>query len=141
MPPISGPVTAQLRHAVGTWTLIGPATAGFSVGNLGFKRVSGTIPMSSAHFEVAADGNVREVNAVLDIASIDTGHARRDSDLRKPGLLDLANHPQLIFSATQVTSVDDGWSVNGLLAAKGVTRAINLAVSVQELSDEAPESG
>lgn len=28
------------------------------------------------------------------------------------------------------------WSVNGLLAAKGVTRAINLAVSVQELSDE-----
>lgn len=54
--------------------------ASFSVGNLG-KRVSGTMPVVSSHFAVGEDGSVRDVHAVLDIASIDTGHSKRDVPL------------------------------------------------------------
>ncbi len=75
MPPFSGSSAAVLHRAVGTWNLAGPTMAGFSVGNLG-KRVSGTIPVASAHFEVSEDGSVRDVHTVLDIASIDTGLAK-----------------------------------------------------------------
>jgi len=109
--------------------------AEFNVGNLG-KRVSGTIPVSSAHFEVSEDGSVRDAHAVLDIASIDTGHGKRDSDLRKPGLLDLDNHPQVTFDATQVVAQEDGWTVKGLLTVKGTTREITLAVTVQQPSQD-----
>jgi polyisoprenoid-binding protein YceI len=135
MPPFSGSSAAVLQQAVGTWNLAGPTMAGFSVGNLG-KRVSGTIPVASAHFDVGENGSVRDVHAVLDIASIDTGLAKRDSDLRKPGLLDLDNHPQLTFRATEVVVLEDGWAVNGLLTAKGTTREITLHVTVEQPSDD-----
>jgi len=72
MPPFSGSSATVLRPAVGTWTLAGPAMASFSVGNLG-NRVSGTMPVVSSNFAVGEDGSVRDVHAVLDIASIDTG--------------------------------------------------------------------
>ncbi|MDQ3715394.1 MAG: YceI family protein [Actinomycetota bacterium] len=134
MPPFSGSSAAVLQHAVGTWTLAGPTVAGFNVGNLG-KRVRGTIPVSSAHFEIREDGSVRDVHAVLDIASIDTGHAKRDSDLRKPGLLDLNNHPQMTFDAAEVVALKDGWTVNGLLTVKGTTREITLDVTVEQPSE------
>ena len=135
MPPFSGSSAAVLQQAVGTWNLAGPTMAGFSVGNLG-KHVSGTIPVASAHFEVSEDGSVRDVHAVLDIASIDTGLAKRDSDLRKPGLLDLDNHPELTFDATEVVALEDVWTVNGLLTVKGTTREITLAVTVEQPSED-----
>ena len=135
MPPFSGSSAAVLQHAVGTWTLAGPTVAEISVGNLG-KRVSGTTPVSSAHFEVSENGSVRDVYAVLDISSIDTGLAERDSDLRKPGLLDLDNHPKLTFSATRVSAPEDRWTVNGLLTVKGATREIALDVTVAQPSDD-----
>ena len=122
MPPFSGSATA-LHHAVGTWTLAGPTTAGFSVGNLG-RRVGGTIPVTSAQVDVAEDGSVAGVSAVLNIDAIATGHARRDKDLRKPSLLDLANHPRLTFSGAEVTPYEGGWRITGLLTAKGTTRGI-----------------
>lgn len=135
MPPFSGSATALLQHAVGTWNLTGPTSAGFSVSNCG-RRVTGTIPVTSARFEITVDGSVRDVQAVLDSASIDTGLAKRDSDLRKPGLLDLNTHPQLTFSGTQVTRLDDRWTVVGRLTAKGRTRDIFLDVTVEELSGQ-----
>ncbi|MDQ4038782.1 MAG: YceI family protein [Actinomycetota bacterium] len=135
MPPFSGSSAAVLQHAVGTWTLAAPTMAEFSVGNLG-KRVSGTIPVSSAHFEVSENGSVRDVYAVLDLSSIDTGLAKRDADLRKPRLLDLDNHAKLTFSATQVTSLEQGWTVNGLLTVKGRTREITLDVTAEQPSED-----
>lgn len=134
MPSFSGSSTAQLEQAVGTWTLCRPTMAGLEVGNLG-KRVHGTIPITSAQFAVAEDGTVGDVRAVLDIASIDTGHAKRDKDLRKPVLLDLAKHPQLTFRGTQVVPLETGFTIEGLLTAKGTTRTITLPVTVDEKSD------
>lgn len=133
MPPFSGSATA-LHHAVGTWTLAGPTTAGFSVGNLG-RRVGGTIPVTSAQVDVAEDGSVAGVSAVLNIDAIATGHARRDKDLRKPALLDLANHPRLTFSGAEVTPYEGGWRITGLLTAKGTTRGIILTATAQEQND------
>jgi polyisoprenoid-binding protein YceI len=132
MPPFSGSAIGHLHQAVGMWTLDGPTTAGFNVANFGLKRVSGTIPVTSAYFEVGQDGSVRGVSAVLDIASIDTGQVKRDSDLAKPGLLDLDHHPQLTFRGTRVVPLEHRWAVDGLLTAKGTTREISLQVTAEE---------
>ena len=134
MPPFSGSVTARLDRAVGTWTLADPTLATFTVGNLG-RRVSGTIPVLSAQTDVAEDGTVCAVSAVLDIGAIATGHSRRDKDLRKAALLDLDNHPRLSFTGTDVTARDESWVVTGLLTVKGTTREITLDASADQQDD------
>lgn len=134
MPPFSGSATARLLPAVGTWTVHEPMIATFSVGNLG-KRVAGTIPVTSTEVDVAEDGTVRGASAELDIAAIDTGHTRRDRDLRKPNLLDLANHPRMTFSSTRLAEHDSGWTVAGLLTVKGTTREISLDATAELQAD------
>ncbi|MBA2554543.1 MAG: YceI family protein [Geodermatophilaceae bacterium] len=118
MSPFSGSATTRLYAAPGTWTLAAPTTAGFSVGSLGVRKVAGTIPVITAQVEVAEDGSVRGVGAVLNIDRIDTGHTKRDKDLRKRGLLYLDNYPTLTFSGTQATPGEAGWAVTGLLTSR-----------------------
>ncbi len=136
MSPFSGASASVLPHAVGTWTMAGPTIAGFSVGNLG-KRAHGTMPVTSATFEVTKDGHIRNVHAILDIGSIHTGIAKRDQDLRKRGLLDQDNYPQLTFTGTQVVAIEQGWTVVGMLTVKGTTREITLDVTEEDRSDGA----
>lgn len=135
MPAFSGSATARLHRSVGTWVLAGPTTAGFSVGNLGVKRVNGAIPVTSVRVDVAEDGTVRAASAVLDIDAINTGIAKRDLDLRKRGLLDLDNHPRLTFSSTGVTPREEAWTVTGLLTAKGITGEITLSATAEDRAD------
>lgn len=69
--------------------------------------------------DVGAGGLPAAITGSLDIGAIDTGNARRDKDLRKPGLLDLDDHPTLTFTADRVTRSGGGWSVGGHLTARG----------------------
>ncbi|MBA2554112.1 MAG: YceI family protein [Geodermatophilaceae bacterium] len=135
MSPFSGSATTRLHAAPGTWTLTAPTTAGFSVGSLGVRKVAGTIPVITAQVDVAEDGSVHSVAAVLSIDRIDTGHTKRDKDLRRRGLLDLDTHPTLTFSSAQVTPGEAGWTVTGLLTAKGATRQITVQATTSEHDD------
>lgn len=135
MPPFSGTSTALPRPASGTWTMIGPATAGFRVMNFGVSTVAGSIPVLSARVDVAEDGRIGDLVAVLDVGAIDTGHARRDADLRKPHLLDLDRHPRMTFSGQRVDVRDGGWSLVGLLTVKGTTAEVALDVTAAGLDD------
>jgi polyisoprenoid-binding protein YceI len=103
----------------GRWTLdTTSSTATFRVGNLG-RTVTGSVPITGGTVEVDPDGRPTAIAGSLDLASIDTGHARRDRDLRKPGLLDLDRHPTMTFSADAVGVSPEGWSVTGQLTARG----------------------
>ena len=135
MPPFSGAAIAHLVPSVGTWILSAPASAGFTVGNLVVGTVHGSVPVRSAYAEIAEDGSVRDAGAVLDLGGIDTGHPRRDKDLRRRSLLDLDNHPDLTFTATSVRPGETGWSVSGTLTARGVTRPIELNAAAEQRSD------
>lgn len=136
MSPSSGSTTAGLRPVAGTWTMAGPATAGFTVGNLVVKKAGGTIPVTSAFAEVAEDGTVTAAGAVLDIGRIDTGHARRDKDLRTRRLLDLDTHPTLTFSVRAVAADETGWAVTGLVTAKGKTQDVVLQATALAQSED-----
>jgi polyisoprenoid-binding protein YceI len=114
-------VPAGVRVATGRW-VVDPArsTATFSVGNFGVRTVSGSVPVLAGVLEVA-DGRPRRVSAELDLSAIDTGHARRDADLRKPALLDLDAHPVLTYEALDFEDGPQGWRALGLLGARGTT--------------------
>jgi len=113
--------TAPAVLTEGQWTAdITRSTATFAVGNLG-KTVTGTVPILDGFVEVAQTGFLRAVRGTLDLGAIDTGHKRRDKDLRKPKLLDLDHHPIMTFVADKVMREPDGWSVTGKLTARGTT--------------------
>ncbi|RSN62602.1 hypothetical protein DMH01_08000 [Amycolatopsis sp. WAC 04182] len=112
-------MTAGTSARVGTWAVLAERTsATFSVRNFGFRVVRGSIPVSLGSVRVSADG-VAAVEAALDLDGIDTGNAKRDADLRKPGLLAIDAHPVLTFAADRVEGGPGEWSVHGSLGARG----------------------
>ncbi len=112
----------SLAQRAGHWTLATGRTpvARFSVPNLILRRVSGTVPITSVEVVIAEDGTT-SVQVALELSRIDTGNARRDSDLRKPGLLDLDAHPTMRFVADRLERDGADWMVPGRVTVKGTT--------------------
>ena len=106
--------------AAGTWTLE-PATAraAFAARNFAVKTVDGAIAVTGATVEVDAAGRPVRLVASLDPASIDTGHPRRDKDLRGRRFLDVAAHPGLELTATRFVATADGWRTDAVLRVHG----------------------
>lgn len=127
---------ASVRLATGRWELVTTlSTAELSVRHLGTKQVRGTVPIADAAVRVDADGRPVGVTAVLALDGIDTGHARRDADLRKPRLLDTARYPQLRFVASDVHPTADGWTVTGTLSGRGHDVEVTLDAQVSAAAD------
>ena len=76
-------MTTMTTVGAGIWTAdLTRTRAGFTARHLFGHRVHGTIAVTSATVEVGPDGQPARFQATLDPASIDTGNARRDADLR-----------------------------------------------------------
>jgi hypothetical protein len=83
------------------------------------RAVTGTVPVIEGTVDIGPDGQPPAITGSLDLGAIDTGNARRDSDLRKPKFLDLDHHPTMTFGADTVTVSPTSWSVTGRLTARG----------------------
>jgi polyisoprenoid-binding protein YceI len=70
-----------------------------------------------------------KVEATIDAASVNTGHAKRDDHLRGPDFFDVAKYPVITFASKKVTKVDAGRvQVTGDLTIHGITREIVMDV-------------
>jgi polyisoprenoid-binding protein YceI len=129
-------VTAAGTLAAGVWQAdLARSTASFVVGNLG-RKARGTVPVTGGTVEIGADGALLAVHGTLDLGAIDTGIAKRDLDLRKPGLLDLDRHPTTTFTATSASPVAGGWAVTGTLTARGTSTELSGTVQLSALEGE-----
>lgn len=88
-----------------------------------FAKFSGTISFDRARPETS------QVEATVDIASVNTNQADRDQHLRTPDFFDTATHPTATFRSRiwQQTAADT-FDVTGDLTLRGVTRAVTLRV-------------
>jgi polyisoprenoid-binding protein YceI len=121
-------VLARPVHA-GRWEVVNSlSSAGFAVRNFGVKTVRGQLPIQHAWVDINADGRPSGVHAVLDLAGIDTGNARRDTDLRKPNLLGTVQYPTLTFRAGAAEPHDEGWTLPGRIEARGRVLAVALDI-------------
>jgi polyisoprenoid-binding protein YceI len=132
-------VTVQLPAAVvaaGTWSVSDSRTrVTFAVGSLG-RPVHGSVACRWGELEVDEAGTPQRVSAELDLDSIDTGVARRDADLRKPGLLDIDRHPTMTWSADRFTPGEDGrWSADGVLHVRGTSTPLTVSGSAEPTAD------
>ena len=106
--------------AVGTWAFeAGNSEIGFSVKHLVISRVRGAFREFEGEIRIAEDFAASVATARIAAASIDTGMAPRDNDLRGADFLDAQQHPYLEFRSTGVTVTDRQWQVTGDLTIAG----------------------
>ena len=102
---------------------------GFKVKHMMFTNVSGKFSKFDATIE--AEDNDFE-NAKIEftgaIDSITTGNADRDTHLLSPDFFDAAQFPEIKFTATSFTKINEGeYELVGDLTLHGVTKSVKLA--------------
>lgn len=107
-------------------------TVAFLVDHVGFAKVLGSFSQVSGSYLFDADtGRVTDLKVVVDTASIDTGHKRRDEHLRSGDFLDSRKFPRMTFSAHEAQPADAGrYTIAGELELKGVVRPLVLEAIV-----------
>jgi polyisoprenoid-binding protein YceI len=85
-----------------------------------FRGLSGVIKYDPA--DVAKSG----VEATIDVNSVDTGVAARDTHLKSPDFFDVAKFSTMTFKSTGVHKAGDHYDVAGDLTLHGVTKQVVL---------------
>jgi polyisoprenoid-binding protein YceI len=84
--------------------------------------------------EIVADPEnlgVSHVRLSIEAASIDTQNTKRDRHLRSEGFFFVAQYPEITFESTAIRRNDAGYLVQGDLSMRGVTKRIEIPVSVE----------
>jgi polyisoprenoid-binding protein YceI len=72
------------------------------------------------------------VRVTVEVDSVDTRNEMRDNHLRSNDFLDIANHPQITFTSTDIKHVGgNDFEVTGELTIKGVTKTVTLPLEYQ----------
>jgi polyisoprenoid-binding protein YceI len=111
----------------------------FSVRLLLISKARGRFTGFEATIVTGEDPMDSSVTATIDLASVDTGNARRDDHLRS-AYFQVENHPTMSYRSTGIHQADDGWVIDGELALHGITRNVPLTVETNGF-DPGPRGG
>lgn len=80
----------------------------------------------NGYFDPESPSNMT-IELTIQASSIDTRNEDRDGHLRSNDFFDMETHPQIEFSSSEVTIIDEGvFRVNGQLNIKGVTKPVSV---------------
>lgn len=123
----------------GTWS-IDPvhSDVSFSVRHMMVAKVRGRFQGVTGTIVLAPDPAGSHVTAEIDMATIDTGNADRDNDVKSAAYLDVARFPTMTFRSGAVrTGTANRVEVEGELTVHGVTRPVTLWVEVNGFGKDA----
>lgn len=129
-------VLAMPAHAAEPWTFDNSHTAiTFTVDHFGYSTVHGFFRAFDGKLNLDTDAPENSsVDFTIQAASLDTLFAPRDEHLKGPDFLDVAKFPTITFKSTEVTPEGDrAAKVTGDLTIKGVTRPVELEVTLNKL--------
>jgi polyisoprenoid-binding protein YceI len=119
--------TTTTALPTGTWN-VDPmhSRVGFHVRHIGISKVRGEFREYEGQLVIAEDGTATATGKV-NTASIDTSQADRDGHLKAPDFFDVENYPEITFTSTSITAIDDEtYEIVGDLTLHGVTKSITL---------------
>ena len=105
------------------------SSVGFSVRHMVINSVKGKFKQFSGTVVMDNDA-IKEANGTIQTASIDTGNAQRDGDLRSANFFDVAKYPTITFKSKRVEKKGDETVLIGDYTMHGVTKEISLPVKV-----------
>ncbi len=116
-------------YIAGTWS-IDPVHSdiSFTVRHMMVSKVRGRFATYEGTIVTAENPLESSVTASIDLSSIDTGNADRDTHVRGEDFFNVETHPKMTFTTTSVSGTEDGFQVEGDLTLHGVTKAVTLAV-------------
>ena len=140
--------TAAILAALGTGVMSAQATqwkidpmhseADFAIKHMAISTVHGSFHgLSGVITFDPADAAKSSVEATIPIATVDTGVAPRDNDLKSPRFFDATQFPTMTFKSTSVHKAGDHYDVTGNLTLHGVTKPVVL--KLEELGK--PQTG
>ena len=81
------------------------------------------------------------VNVTIDLASVDTGNAERDTEIKGPVWFDTGNEPKAVFRSNNFAADGDAYRVDGELTIRGVTQQVEMPVTIDVDGDTARAAG
>lgn len=106
-------------------------TFGFGVKHMVIATVKGQFDDFKGEFTYEADKpEAFAASAVIQVKSINTQNAKRDDHLRSPDFFDAEKFAELSFVATGLVPSGDGYTMNGKLTIKDVTKDVSIPVTL-----------
>lgn len=101
----------------------------FKISHLGFSTMHGRFDTTEGTMVLDREGTGSKVEVVIQAASINTGHAKRDEHLRNEDFFNVDKYPTIEYSSSKVTFTgEDTAIVEGSLTMMGITKPVRLNV-------------
>ncbi|VAW85115.1 hypothetical protein MNBD_GAMMA16-2192 [hydrothermal vent metagenome] len=102
----------------------------FSINHLGFSTMQGRFNETSGKMVIDTVNKTGSIDIVINVASVDTAHKKRDDHLRSPDFLNAIEFPEIVYQSSKVTINDDSSAlVEGTLTIMGTAKPVTLNVS------------
>jgi polyisoprenoid-binding protein YceI len=99
----------------------------FIVRHLMISKVRGRFTSFTGTIEVSEDNKMpSRITASIDVSSLDTHEAQRDTHLKSAEFFDLEQYPKIMFESTNISGTDRDFQIMGNLTMHGVKRPITL---------------
>jgi adhesin HecA-like repeat protein len=115
---------------VSTWQ-IDPAhsEADFTIRHMGISNVHGHFGNITGSLSLdEKDITKSSTHATVDISTVDTGVAQRDTHLKSADFFDVAKYPQMTFASKSLSNNNGQLQLTGDLTIHGVTKSVTLAL-------------
>ena len=100
---------------------------GFSVAHMVVSKTTGRFTDYSGFIEMDPEARtVKAIEAVIQTASVNTNHAKRDTHLRTPDFFDVEKFPTMTYKMKSYEKKGDKYVTKGDLALHGITKEIAL---------------
>lgn len=102
----------------------------FEISHIGFAWIPGTFNDVEGSFTYDPDNRAdSSAEFTVDVASIDTEHAKRDKHLRGEGFFNVSEYPEATFQSTGYEPTgEDTARMTGDLTIKGITKEVTFEV-------------
>jgi polyisoprenoid-binding protein YceI len=96
----------------------------FKIKNFGLLTVEGKFEEFSGSIKMATDFEKSQVNANVNISSINTENKSRDEHLRSKDFFETSKYPLMVFKSTNIKGNIENFKMEGDLTIKGITKKV-----------------